>query len=72
MCLYSNTPIPSIAQENIICYKMFEINPIWRDLLMTPYMLEVVKSYDFPCMFTAHSNKCVTSTYELLLVILWI
>ena len=63
MCLYSRTPIPSIAQEDIICYKMFEINPIWRDLLMTPYRLEVVKSYDFPCMFTASSNKPVIPTY---------
>ncbi len=63
MCLYSRTPIPSIAQEDIICYKMFEINPIWKELLMTPYRLVAVKSCDFPCMFTASSNKCVTPVY---------
>lgn len=63
MCLYSKTPIPSIAQEDIICYKMFKINPIWKDILMTPYMLEVVKSCDFPYMFVASSNKCVIPTY---------
>ena len=64
MCLYSRTPIPSIAQEDIICYKMFEVNPIWSQLLLTPYRLVTVKSCDFPCMFTASSNKCVTPVYE--------
>lgn len=64
MCLYSRTPIPSIAQEDIICYKMFEVNPIWSQLLMTPYRLVTVKSYEFPCMFTASSNKRVVPAYE--------
>lgn len=64
MCLYSRTPIPSIAQEDIICYKMFEVNPIWSQLLMTPFMLEVVKSNEFPLMFTASLNKCVTPIYS--------
>lgn len=64
MCLYSRTPIPSIAQEDIICYKMFEVNPIWKDYLRTPYMLEVVKLCDFPCMFTASPNKRVIPAYD--------
>ena len=64
MCLYSRTPIPSIAQEDIICYKMFEVSPIWENLLMTPYMLDIVKSNDFPCMFVASSNKCIIPVYE--------
>lgn len=61
MCLYSRTPIPSIAQEDIICYKMFEKNPVWKNILMTPYMLEAVKLCDFPFMFVASSNKCISS-----------
>jgi hypothetical protein len=64
MCLFSRTPIPSIAQEDIFCYKMFETNPIGSKLLMTPYRLVTVKSYDFPCMFTASSNKCINPVYE--------
>lgn len=60
MCLYSKTPIPSIAQEDIICYKMFEKNPVWKNILMTPYMFEAVKLSDFPFMFIASSNKCVS------------
>ena len=63
MCLYSRTPIPSIAQEDIICYKMFEISPIWKELLMTPYMLKSVKSNAFPFIFIASSNNCVTPVY---------
>lgn len=63
MCLISKTPIPSIAQEDIICYKMFEVNPIWKELLMTPYMLKSVKSNEFPFIFIASSNKCVTPIY---------
>lgn len=59
MCLYSKTPIPSIAQEDIICYKMFHISPIWDTLLMTPYRLEVVNLVDFPFMFVASSDKRV-------------
>lgn len=64
MCLYSRTPIPSIAQEDIICFKMFEINPIWGQLLLTPYRLVAVHSCDFPYMFVASSNKCVNPVYE--------
>jgi hypothetical protein len=64
MCLYSKTPIPSIAQEDIICYKMFHINPIWDTLLMTPFRLEVVNLEDFPFMFVASSDKCVTPIYS--------
>ena len=64
MCLFSLTPIPSIAQEDIICYKMFEKHPIWKDILMTPFRLEPVKSSKFPMMFTASQNKCVIPVYS--------
>lgn len=64
MCLISTTPIPSIAQEDIFCCKMFEVNPIWSQLLMTPYRLVTVQSYDFPCMFTASPNKRVIPAYD--------
>ena len=63
MCLCSRTPMPSIAQEDIICYKMFEVNPIWSQLLMTPYRLKVVRSNEFPFTFVASSNKCVTPIF---------
>ena len=64
MCLFSKTPIPSIAQEDIICYKMFEINPLWNQLLITPYRLEAVNSKNFPFIFVASSGKCVIPVYD--------
>lgn len=63
MCLYSKTPIPSIAQEDIICYKLVKVvSPllgIGENMLMTPYMLEVIDSKKFPFILKASSNKPV-------------
>lgn len=64
MCLYSKTPIPSIAQEDIICYKLVTmVNPLFigkrESILMTPYRLEVIDPKKFPFILKASSNKPV-------------
>ena len=64
MCLFSNTPIPSIAQEDIICYKRFEIHSLFKKLLLTPFRLEVVDSEEFRYMFKASSNKPISPIYS--------
>lgn len=56
MCLYSNTPIPSIAQEDIICYKLFKFN---RKILHTPYQHAFVMARELPCMMIAEGPKYV-------------
>lgn len=56
MCLYSTTPIPSIAQEDIICYKVFNKIAFHDDILRTPYQLAVVCLEDFPFLFKASSS----------------
>ena len=56
MCLFSLTPIPSIAQEDIICYKVFNKIPLHDEILMTPYQLAVVFLKDFPFLFKAFSS----------------
>lgn len=71
MCLYSKTNIPSIAQEDITCYKVFEVNPFNDTLLMTPYRLIVVNLENFPLMFVASPNKevipiCASWTHNLI------
>lgn len=62
MCLYSKTPIPSIAQEDIICYKLvtklsFPCVKKGESVLMTPYRLKVIDPKKFPFIFKASSDK---------------
>lgn len=59
MCLYSKTPIPSIAQEDIICYKLVIIVNFFfkKGMLMTPYILKVIDPEKFPFILKASSNK---------------
>lgn len=42
MCLYSRTPIPSIAQEDIYCYKKLIKDPYDKYSYLTPYRRECV------------------------------
>ena len=55
MCLISDTPIPSIAEEDIICYKCFGqcyTGPEYT-MLTTPYVKTHVCFKQLPYLFIA-------------------
>ena len=61
MCLISDTPIPSIAEEDIICYKCFGacyIGPGYT-MLTTPYIKAPVCFKQLPYLFIARGDKRV-------------
>ena len=60
MCLYSSTNIPSIAQEDIYCYKEFSKGFIPSEkYIITPYQRVMIPVSLLPFMLEARGNKCV-------------
>lgn len=64
MCLYSSTNIPSIAQEDIYCYKEFSKGSIPSEkYIITPYQRIMIPVSLLPFMLEAIGNKWIRVEY---------
>lgn len=59
MCLFSKNYIPSIASEDMYCYKEFVVPTLNSKILQTPYRDVKVNADSFPFLMKAEGPKTV-------------